>query len=51
MQRRKKRRNKNQSRILQADRQFGQVTADCESEDLAYIDTLPEVSQFSVMNF
>lgn len=46
MQRRKKRRNKNQSRILQAERQLGLLTVDCESEDLAYIDTLPEVNTF-----
>lgn len=41
MQRRKKRRNK-AARIIQAERQNGQ-NVDCDAEDLAYIDTLPEV--------
>lgn len=42
MQRRKKRRNR-AARVTQSERQNGQ-NLDCDSEDLAYIDTLPEVS-------
>lgn len=50
MQRRKKRRNK-AARIVQTERQNGQ-NLDCDNEDLAYIDTLPEVFQLNLdMNF
>ncbi|GLV41041.1 tusp [Carabus blaptoides fortunei] len=42
MQRRKKRRNKNGTRVMQPERQMGQTSGDCDAEDLAYIDTLPE---------
>lgn len=50
MQRRKKRRNKNGNRVMQPERQMGQSSGDCDAEDLAYIDTLPEVNVMS-LNF
>jgi hypothetical protein len=46
MQRRRKRRNKSHGRAPNHDRQSGQSSGDADQEDLAYVDTLPEVRIF-----
>lgn len=46
MQRRRKRRNKSRSSVTYNERQSGPSSGEADSEDLAYVDTLPEVNYF-----
>lgn len=44
MQRRRKRRNKSRGRTSQTEKQSGPSSGDTDGDDLAYVDTLPEVN-------